>query len=306
MTLSGVLAITMLLVAPDAEPQGGSATFRSRTDLVVVHVTVVDKKTGFVSGLRRDDFLVYEDGRPQPIRLFLSEDTPVTVGLVIDNSASMRPRREDVIAAGMAFARASHPRDEMFTVNFNERVWPGLEPPRVFTSSLTSLNDALERTIARGQTALFDAVLYGLAHLAQATAPKKALVVLSDGGDNASKANVKQVIDAAHRTDAVIYTIGLFGDTRAEGNPRLLKALAAATGGEMLGPKKQSDFVPTLERVARSIRGSYTIGYAPTDPNDEGRFHTIRVTARTAHPSRVTVRAREGYVSGPKDATHGK
>ncbi|MBI3264982.1 MAG: VWA domain-containing protein [Acidobacteria bacterium] len=206
-------------------PRGqSSATFRSRTDLVVVQVTVVDKKTGFVSGLDRDDFLVYEDNRPQPIRFFLSEDTPVTVGLVIDNSASMRTRRDEVIAAGLAFARASHPKDEIFTVNFNERVWLGLEPTHKFTSNLPALHEALQLTTARGQTALFDAILFALAHLERGTAPKKALVVLSDGDDNASAANVNQVLDAAHRSNAVIYTIGLFGGDRAEANLGLLEA----------------------------------------------------------------------------------
>lgn len=306
------LILALVVVAPlgavsdNVPPPRGqsSATFRSRTDLVVVHVTVVDKKAGFVSGLGPEDFLVYEDNRPQPIRFFLSEDTPVTVGLVIDNSASMRTKRDEVIAAGMAFARASHPKDEMFTVNFNERVWLGLDPKRTFTSSLTALHEALRGTIARGQTALFDAILFALAHLEGGTAPKKALVVLSDGDDNASTANVNQVRDAAHRTDAVIYTIGLFGDDRTEGNPRLLKALATATGGESLSPRKPNEIVPTLERVARNIRSSYTIGFVPTEAAEEGRFRAIRVTVRTPHPNRVTVRARAGYVAGSKETVN--
>ena len=304
--LACLLSVTTIAFVPAADclpQQGGSATFRSRTDLVVVHVTVVDKKTGFVSGLQRDDFIVYEDGRPQPIRFFLAEDTPVTIGLVIDNSASMRRRRDQVIAAGLAFARASHPQDEMFTVNFNERVWPGLEPPRLFTSSLASLEQALQRTIARGQTALFDAVLFGLEHLDRGAAPKKALVVLSDGDDNASKATVNEVLAAAHRTDAAIYTVWLYED-RGDSNPRLLRSISAATGGEMVSPRDPDDLVPTLVRVAKSIRSSYTIGYAPTEPGDEGRFHPIRVSARTAHPGRVSVRTRSGYVSGARETAN--
>lgn len=297
---------TLSAVSDNVQSPQGGATFRSRTDLVVVHVTVVDRRGNFVAGLGREDFIVYEDGRPQPISFFLHEDTPVTVGLVIDNSASMRTRRDEVIAAGLAFARASHPDDEIFTVHFNERVWPGLEPPRQFTSSLASLEAALERTIARGQTAIFDAVLFGLHHLERGTAPKKALVVLSDGDDNASRANVTQVLEAAHRTDAVIYTIGLFGDDGRGGNPRLLRSLATATGGASLVPERANEIVSTLERVARDIRSSYTIGYSPPGGSADTGFHAIRVSARGPHGDRVSVRARSGYLSGPGDVSHGR
>ena len=154
----------------------------------MLHVSVVDRHAGFVSGLPRDAFVVHEDGRPQPIEFFENEDTPVTVGLVIDSSGSMLPRRDGVIAAGMAFAGSSHPADELFTLNFNEQVWPGLPPGQPFTTrSRRAANARSIDPAARGQTALFDAIAPGCGSSSEGTETRKVLVVVSDGGDNASR-----------------------------------------------------------------------------------------------------------------------
>src|SRR3954463_744786 len=177
-----LLLLTFLL----AQTAQSAPAFKSSADLAVLHVSVVDKHAGFVSGLSRDAFAVYEDGRPQPIAFFENEDTPVSVGLVIDSSQSIPPRRDAVIAAGMAFAQSSHPDDEIFTLNFNERVWPGLPDGQAFTSDHAELHDALNRSASRGQTALFDAIHAGLEHLDGGVKSRKVLIVVSDGGDNAS------------------------------------------------------------------------------------------------------------------------
>lgn len=277
------------------DPQG-RAVFSSRSELVVIHATVIDRTSGFVPGLPREAFTVSEDGVPQPIGFFENADSPVTVGLVIDSSGSMQTRRA-VIAAGMAFAHSSHPDDEMFTINFNEKVWPGLPLPQRFTSDRRELRDALLRSTSRGQTALFDAIRTALTHLESGHQQKKVLVVVSDGGDNASQARFSDVLDAALRMNAVIYAIGLFDQDDRAANPRLLRQLAAATGGEAFFPNKPGEVTRVLERIARDIRSGYTIGYAPASATKAG-YRAIKVEVRPADHRKVAVRARTGYVAG--------
>src|SRR5437660_4908847 len=279
------------------EPQD-RPVFSSRSELVVLHVSVADGRTGFVQGLTRDAFTVYEDGRSQPIRFFENEDTPVTAGLVIDNSGSMLPRRDAVVAAGLAFAACSNPSDEIFTINFNERVWPGLPPEHPFTSDRDELREALSRSIARGETALFDAVAAALRHLDAGHRSRKVLIVVSDGGDNASRTNFDAVLDAALRKDVVIYTIGIYDRDDHDAKPKLLRRLADVTGGEAFFPSKTGEVQPLLERIARDIRSSYTMRYAPAVSVDASAARKIRVDVHTADGRKLGVRARSAYVAG--------
>ena len=287
--------VPLILVLAQA-PQHAPA-FKSSTDLAVIHVSVVDKHAGFVSGLPRDAFAVYENGRPQPIALFANDDTPVSVGLVIDSSQSMFTRRDAVIAASMAFAESSHPDDEMFTLNFNERVWPGLPDGQAFTSDHAELHAALNRSGSRGKTALFDAIDAGLSHLDAGTMTRKVLIVVSDGGDNASAKRYEDVLDAALRRDVVIYTVAIYDGYDRDANPQVLRDLAAATGGEACFPKGLADVGPALERIAHDIRSSYTIGYAPP-AGATAAARSIRVDVRP-QGRKLTVRARSAYI---KDA----
>jgi VWFA-related protein len=292
-----------LLLAQDPQP---AATFASRSELVVLRVSVVDRRAGFVSGLPRDAFVVQEDGRPQPIRFFENEDTPVTVGLVIDSSGSMLPRRDSVIAAGMAFAGSSHPADELFTLNFNERVWPGLPPGQLFTTDHQDLRKALDRSAARGQTALFDAVALGLRRLDEGHRTRKVLVVVSDGGDNASTTRFGEVLDAALRKDVVIYAIGIYDRNDREAKPDLLRQLADATGGEAFFPRAPGEVTPILERVARDIRSGYTVGYVPSAEADGARRRRVRVDVRSPDGRKLAVRARTAYISPRSNGPDGK
>jgi VWFA-related protein len=285
----------VLLLALIAQAQRSVPTFSSRSDLVVLHVSVVDGRSGFVGGLPREAFIVREDGRPREIAFFENEDTPVSVGLVIDNSASMQRRRDAVIAAGMAFAESSHPADEIFTLNFNEHVWPGLPDGHSFTSDHDELRTALSRAGARGQTALFDAIDKALLHLDGGTQPRKVLIVVSDGGDNASRATFDEVLDHALRRDVVIYTIGLEDPVEREANPRILRELAAVTGGEAFFPKKNDDITAALERIARDIRSSYTLGYVPDGDSAAGERRRIQVDVRAARRG-LHARARSLYL----------
>jgi VWFA-related protein len=283
-----------LLLAQTPQPR---AAFVSRSDLVVLRLSVVDRG-GFVSGLPREAFVVHDDGRPQEIQFFEHEDTPVTVGLVVDCSGSMQTRRDGVIAAGMAFAGSSHPADELFTLNFNEAVWPGLPPDRPFTSDRDELKRALDRSVTRGQTALFDAIAAGLRHLDRGNRSRKVLVVVSDGGDNASRTRFEDVLDTALRNDVVIYTIGIYDPNDREAKPRLMRQLADATGGEAFFPKAGEAVTPVLERIARDIRSGYTVGYVPPAGDSAPRRHSVRVQVRTTDGRTLAVRARSSYISG--------
>lgn len=290
--------VPLILVLAQA-PQHAPA-FKSSADLAVLHVSVVDKHAGFVSGLPRDAFAVYENGRPQPIALFANDDTPVSVGLVIDSSQSMFTRRDAVIAASMAFAESSHPDDEMFTLNFNERVWPGLPDGQAFTSDHAELHAALNRSGSRGKTALFDAIDAGLSHLDAGTMTRKVLIVVSDGGDNASAKRYEDVLDAALRRDVVIYTVAIYDGYDRDAKPQVLRDLAAATGGEACFPKRLADVGPALERIAHDIRSSYTIGYAPP-AGGTATARSIRVDVRP-QGRKLTVRARSAYIKDSPEA----
>jgi Ca-activated chloride channel family protein len=268
------------------------------TSLVVLHATAQDHKGSLVSGLGQDSFQVYEDGVLQPIKYFSHDDTPVTVGLVIDNSGSMRSKRSEVIAAALAFARSSNPQDQMFVVNFNEHVRFGLPGDTPFTDQAPRLEAALATIITSGQTALYDALDAALEHLKKGSRDKKVLIVISDGGDNASKQKLAQVMALARQSDAIIYTIGLFDEQDDDRNPRVLKQLAAETGGEVFLPESIKDAVPVCERIARDIRNQYTIAYVPTNRRQDGTFRTIEVRAvktGSAGRGRLSIRTRPGY-----------
>lgn len=295
------LPLVLLIACPggafQGAPQPGGATFSTDVALVVLHPTVRDRKGGFVTGLHQEDFRVFEDGASQAIRLFQDEDTPVAVGLVVDNSGSMRRKRKDVAAAAVVFARSSNPRDEMFIVNFNENVSFGLPNTKLFSASTSELEIALNGIPARGETALYDAIDAGLTHLKKATLDKKVLIVVSDGGDNASSHTLAQVIDEAARSDAIVYTIGLFDEYDEDKNPRVLRKLARLTGGEAYLPKETGEAVRICQRIAADIRHQYTIGYVPSNPSFDNAYRRIRVTATGPRGQKYSVRARAGYIA---------
>jgi Ca-activated chloride channel homolog len=293
-----LIALWPAIAALFALQEPSAQRFTSRSDLVVLPVAVVDRKSGFVPDLPRDAFTVYDNGKPQSITFFENAARPVTVGLLIDSSISMLRRRDAVVAAGITFAASCRPEDELFTINFNERVWPGLPDGTNFTSDPGQIETALRRSGARGQTALFDALGAGLKHLALGRHQQKVLIVVSDGGDNASRTTSADVVDAAMRMNAVIYTVSIDDDYQSEANPDLLRKLAASTGGEAFFVRRISDVGPTLERIARDIRHAYVIGYVPSETARDGEVHSIRVEVKSPDRRKLTVRSRSGYVGG--------
>jgi len=283
---------------PPAPPDRDSGSLRISVDvaLVVLHTTVSDRQGGFASNLGERDFEVYEDGVPQSIRLFQNEDVPVTVGLVVDHSTSMRPKLAEVSAAARAFVRSSNREDEMFVVNFNERVSLGLPGAIRFTDSTAELGDAIAAMPTGGQTALYDAIAKALEELQTGSRDKKVLIAVSDGGDNVSAHSLAEVMKLAGQSSAVIYTVGIFEEEDPDRNPGVLKHLAQATGGEAFFPGRIGEVLAICERIARDIRHQYTIGYVPINLAHDGAYHAIRVLAR-AQGHKLSVRTRTGYMA---------
>jgi Ca-activated chloride channel homolog len=264
-------------------------------DLVILHATVQDRKRIPVSGLDKEDFQVYEDGVLQQIDSFSHEDIPVTVGLIIDNSGSMRPKRTEVIVAALAFARSSNTKDQLFVVNFNENVSFGLPVDTPFTDKTAQLEAALSKIAADGMTALYDAVAAALEHLKRGNRDKQVLIVISDGADNASFHSRTRIMTLARQAEAIIYTIGLYDKDDPDRNPGSLKQLAKATGGEVFFPESVKDVLPICERIARDIRNQYTLTYIPTNTRYDGKYRVIEVKAGAPERERLMVRTRAGY-----------
>lgn len=308
-TISGLLLLLIALgggahPVPPASNGQEPAPYRISVDLdlVLLHATVCDRQGHFVAGLREQDFNVYEDGVPQRIRLFRKEDIPVTVGLVVDHSGSMRPKMFEVTAAARTFVRSSNPQDQMFVVNFNENVTLGLPGTMPFTDSSGELESAISRAPATGMTALYDAVVKSLERLQEGSRDKKVLLAISDGADNASAHTLAQVVKLAEKSSAIIYTVGLFAEDERDANPRVLKRLAHATGGAAFFPGELSALVAVCERIARDIRNQYTIGYVSTNATRDASYRDIRVVARPAGHGKLSVRTRAGYIAGAESS----
>jgi Ca-activated chloride channel homolog len=294
------LAAALLSLPPRTTLHGQEApTFSANSELVVLHVTVRDKKGAYVSGLAQEAFNVIEDGRAQTVRLFTDTDTPATIGLLIDSSGSMYQYRPITIAGATAFADASHSQDEIFALAFNEFVTAVLPAGSPFTSDGKILRTALERNVnSRGRTALYDAIAGGVSYLARGSRERKVLVLLSDGGDNASRTTKDDAVHTAQASNAVIYTIALVEPGSRDANPQLLKELSLASGGESYRPDDAEEIAEVLGKIARDIRHTYTIGYVPTNTARDGAYRTVRVVV-TAPPGRpLVVRSRTGYRAG--------
>jgi VWFA-related protein len=309
--MASSLALATLLIiclAGDARESQEPEPYKIsiNVDLVVLHATVLNRNGGFASDLRQQDFTVYEDGVRQSIRLFRHEDIPVTVGLVIDHSGSMGPKLPEVTAAARTFVRTSNQEDRLFVVNFDEKVTLGLADTISFADRSEELERAISMTPATGMTALYDAAIEALERFQAGSKDKGALIVVSDGGDNASKHTLAELLRMAERSSVVMYAIGVFDDTEVDRNPTVLRRLAQATGGEAFFPKELNDVVSICERIARDIRNQYTIGYVSGNTGKPGVLRTIRVTASGTAGSKLVVRARSGYIAGgePSPAKH--
>jgi VWFA-related protein len=296
---------------PALAGQGGSGGFViSKTlNLVELPVTVRDRKGRFISGLEQSNFGVYEAGQRQDITLFRSEDIPVSAGLVVDHSGSMGSKRDEVMEGAKAFVQAGNPQDREFVVNFSDAVTFGLPTSVPFTSNLEDLRAALLSTPASGKTALYDAVAAALERLQSDHSARKVLVIISDGGDNASQHNFAQVLRMAQSASVVIYTIGLFEEYGADQNPKVLKKFSEETGGNAYFPNSAAEVVSVCQQIAADIRHQYTLGYSPPD-SEKGGYRKVQVSATAPGRGKLSVRTRAGYflpskITAQSETPHG-
>lgn len=290
--------------SPPKTNDNGVFVIRKDVDEVLLHATVIDDKQHIVTNLDKSAFSVFEDGKLQNIVSFRHEDIPVAIGIVIDNSGSMREKRAKVNQAALNLVRASNPQDEVFVVNFNDEYYLDQD----FTNDLLKLKEALEKIDAKGGTALYEAVVASADHLKRnAKLEKKVLFVVTDGEDNASRETLEQAVKQLQDENGpAVYAIGILGE---EEHPkrakRALEIIAQRTGGLAFFPKTLDEVDEISRSVARDIRNQYTIGYKPTNPKGAGGFRQIRVEAKVKGQRKLTVRTKSGYYAGAQGAASG-
>ena len=284
-------------LATDRSPLGAIAQTKIAVsaNLVLLPVKVSDARGAFVPGLKQEDFQIFEDGQPQKLTLFDARDTPVTVGLLVDHSKSMGSKLQDVVTAVAYFTHSSNSQDEMFVVDFNDDVSIELMRGKAFSNDARDLEEALRAVTARGRTALYDAVSEGLHHLQYGHFEKKALIIISDGGDNASHIKYSQVLAQARRTQAQIYSIALVGSFAGEENPALLRRLCKDTGGIAYFPREGESTASISREIARDLREQYTLGYSPQNLKAAAAFRKIDVKVTATGHGKLRVRTRQGY-----------
>jgi VWFA-related protein len=301
-TLCAALLLVACVQTSSGLPQPASREQDSHSDYVIsetvnlveLPVTVRDSKGQFVSGLEQPNFQVYENGLMQEVTLFRNEDVPVTAGLVVDHSGSMGNKRDEVMQGARAFVQASNPQDRDFVVNFSDTVTFGLPLDIPFTSNTEDLQAALFATPLSGKTALYDAVVAALERLQKDKRDKKVLLLISDGGDNASRHNFSEVLRMAQAANVVIYTVGLFDENAADQNPKVLKKFATDTGGQVYFPMSPREVVSVCKEIAADIRHQYTLGYSPPNP-ESGGYRPVRVKVNAPSRGKLSVRTRAGY-----------
>jgi Ca-activated chloride channel family protein len=297
---SFLLCVMVLSVAGSSaqEQQEAPPTFKSTSDLVVLHVNVFDRRSDAVPDLPESVFDVLENDTRQTITYFGGSEVPVAAGLLLDSSGSMIGRHQLVLTGARTFVETARPPDELFTIHFNEHVQFGLPSAVPFTSRQTLLHAAFSRYRAGGRTAFHDAVIAGLDRLTQSTNQKRVLVVLSDGEDNASRASREEMMTRARESDAIVYIVSN-ANRRAgtPGDPGVLRKLADITGGVAYFPESDEEVVESLNEVAGNIRRGYTIGYISSNPARDGSFRRVTVRVRVPGRTDLTVRTRDGYTA---------
>lgn len=280
----------------------GVFVFKKEVDEVLLHATVADDKGRLITDLDKSAFRVFEDNKPQTIISFRHEDIPVAMGIVIDNSGSMREKRDEVNKAALNLVRSSNPQDQVFIVNFNDEFYLDQD----YTNNISKLNDALNKVEARGGTALYDALVASSDHLKKfSKLQKKVIFVVTDGEDNASRETLEQTVRRLQEENGpTVYAIGILGEERERRARRALQTIAERTGGIAFFPKTLPEVDAISRTVAHDIRSQYTIGYKPTTPKSAGGYRTIRVEAKAKKHGKLTVRTRSGYYPGQeKDAS---
>jgi VWFA-related protein len=284
-------------MAQIAGPGEDPLVFRADTRLVLLHATVVNNKGQLVTNLPKEAFKVYENGVEQQLRVFRREDVPVSMGLIVDNSGSMRDKRRKVEAAAIGLVKASNPQDQIFIVNFNDDAY--LDVP--FTNDIKKMEEGLTRIDSRGGTAMRDAISMSIDEMkAKAKKDKKVLFVVTDGNDNTSSITLEKLLQKAHESEVLIYSIGLLNEEErreAKRAKRALDTLTTASGGLAYYPKEPAEVEQLALRVAHEIRNQYILAYSPANQALDGSFRQIRVGV--SGPNRPAARTRSGYYATP-------
>jgi VWFA-related protein len=279
--------------APTKEDEG--FVFRTKVQEVIVHATVIDRNKRLVTNLDRDAFKVFEDDKLQVITSFRHEDIPVALGIVIDNSGSMRDKRDEVNKAALNLVRASNRLDQVFVVNFNDEYYLDQD----FTNDIGKLKEALEKIESRGGTALYDALVASADHLKHSDLHKKILFTVTDGEDDASRESIEKTVKFLEEQNGpTVYAIGILGQEKSRRARRALETIAERTGGIAFMPKTTSEVDEISGTVAHDIRNQYTIGYKPSNPPSNDGYHRIRVEVRAPGHKDLKVRTRTGYFAG--------
>ena len=282
--------------------ENGGFVFRTEAREVTLHATVVDDRNHLVNNLDKADFTVFENDKPQKITHFHQEDFPVAIGIVIDNSGSMREKRDAVNKAALNLVRASNPDDQVFVVNFNDEYYLDQE----FTADIKKLQAALEHVEARGGTALYDAIVASADYLTHSRLQRKAIFVVTDGEDDASQETLEQAVHKLQQENGpVVYSIGLLGEEKSRRAKRALELIAERTGGISFFPPTLDQVDEISREVAHDIRNQYTITYAPSTPKSVAGYRTIHVDAHAKPYKKLTVRTRTGYYPGQEQQGNG-
>jgi Ca-activated chloride channel homolog len=288
--LSSLFLAATLLAAQD------DPIFRADTRLVLLPVSVADRAGKLVTDLPQKAFKVFENGAEQPIKIFKREDVPISLGIIIDNSGSMREKRQKVETASLDLVKASNPQDEVFIVNFNDDAW--LDVP--FTSDIKKLEDGVAKIDSRGGTAMRDAINLSMDYLKKEGKKKRVLLVITDGNDNASSISLEKLVNRAQQEEILIYSIGLLSEEEhreARIAKRALDGLTRESGGMAFYPRAVAEVDAITLQVAHEIRNQYTIGYSPTVAATDGSFRQIKVIVNG--PGHPTARTRTGYYATP-------
>jgi len=283
---------------PSEPPEREDAVFSADTRLVPLNVTVTDKTGRLVTNLPQSAFQVFENGVQQQIKIFKREDVPVSLGLIIDNSGSMREKRQSVESAAVALVKDSNPQDEVFVINFNDEVYLDTD----FTNDVSKMEQGLTKIDSRGGTAMRDAIRLSAEHLKEkARRDKKVILVVTDGNDNASVVKFDELVKLCEQDDVLIYAIGLLTEEdkrEAKKAQRALNELTEFTGGVVFYPKDVSEVERIAHQVAHDLRNQYTIAYTPTNPALDGTFRTVKVTVKAS--GNPIARTRSGYYATDK------
>jgi VWFA-related protein len=278
---------------PSASDQAGMFVFKKEVEEVILHATVIDEQRRPVPSLDRNDFTVFENGISQPITSFRRQDVPVAMGIVIDNSGSMRDKREDVNRAVLNLIRASNPNDEIFVVNFSKNYYLDQD----YTSDVNLLQTALHQVSATGSTALYDAIVASAVHLNNnPRLDKKVLLVITDGQDNMSQETMQEAMRRLQQTNGpTLYTIGLTGGGLHQQGREALQRLAQGTGGVAYFPGSIEEVGDITRTVAHDIRSQYLIAYKPQNQKNKPDDQSVRVEAHAAGYGKLTVQTRSGH-----------